>query len=288
MRILMIHGIAQQNKNPEELKAIWTETLKKGFKAANINLPLDVQFDFPYYGDKLYQFTSQADLPTPKDVARKGPGQDKEYEQFMQSMLSEMKLNAGIADAEVEAVREGDTLEKGIQNWPWVQAIARVIDRYWTDASDFTIETFLKDVYLYVNKPAITHAINKIIEEKLTDEPTLVIGHSLGSVVGYKVITDNLSKLNLLGYITVGSPLGLKAITSKLGLLQNPGGPNGWYNAFDKRDIVAINPLDDRNFPTDPDIVNYSSVNNHTDNRHGIIGYLDDVNVAKQVAKALK
>jgi alpha-beta hydrolase superfamily lysophospholipase len=127
-------------------------------------------------------------------------------------------------------LEKGVVQEKGIQNWEWVQAIARAIDKRLTGAADFTIETFLIDVYLYVNKPSVTRSINKIIEEKLTDEPTLVIGHSLGSVVGYKVMMDNLTNLKPIKYITVGSPLGLKAISSKLGLLQNPGKGEGVNN----------------------------------------------------------
>jgi hypothetical protein len=35
-------------------------------------------------------------------------------------------------------------------------------------------------------------------------------------------------------------------------------------------------------------IENYSMVKNHTDNRHGIIGYLDDPSVAKRITDALK
>ncbi|MEL0587209.1 MAG: hypothetical protein AAES65_20370 [Candidatus Thiodiazotropha sp. (ex. Lucinoma kazani)] len=97
---------------------------------------------------------------------------------------------------------------------------------------------------------------------------------------------ENLPKLNLVKYITIGSPLGLTAISSKLGMLQNPCGANGWYNAYDERDIVALNPLDNRYFPTDPLIVNNNNVDNHTENRHGIIGYLNDAEVATQIAEA--
>lgn len=288
MRILMIHGRSQGGKKADELKAIWIETLKKGFAAAGLTYPGDVKIDFPFYGDKLDQFTAQAKLPTPHEVVSKGPGQDREFEQFMQSVLGEMKNRAAISDSEVVAEMDDDSVqEKGIQNWSWVQAIARVIDRYLAGAADFTIETYLKDVFLYVTKPAVTRGINKIVEDKLTNEPTIVIGHSLGSVLGYKVILENLPKLNLVKYITVGSPLGLTAISSKLGQLQNPGGANGWYNAYDERDIVALNPLDNRYFPTDPVIVNNNGVRNQTDNRHGIVGYLNDAKVAKQISNAL-
>lgn len=288
MRILFIHGRAQGGKDPDELKAIWTETLKKGFDVAGVRFPDELKIDFPFYGDRLDEYTTQAELPEPKDVLAKGPGQNREFEEFMQSVLDEMKSQAGIPDDEVTAEMDKDSVqEKGVQNWGWVQAIARAIDRRLTDTADFVIEAFLKDVFLYVNKPPVTRGINRIVEEKLTDEPTIVVGHSLGAVVSYKVITDNLAKLNLVKYITVGSPLGITAISSKLGFLQNPGGQDGWYNAYDERDIVALNPLDDRYFPTDPSIMNYSGIDNQTDNRHGIIGYLNDAKVAQQIAEAL-
>lgn len=289
MRIMLIHGRAQGGKDVDELKSIWVSTLKEGFQAAGKLFPGSVVVDFPFYGDKLDQFTAQANLPTPTEVAAKGPGEDREFEQFMQSVLGEMKERADISDAQIEAqMDDGAPREKGIQNWGWVQAIARVLDRHLTEASDFTIETFMKDVYLYVTKPAVTQGINQIVEEKLTDEPTVVVGHSLGSVVGYKVIAGSLSRLDLRGYITVGCPLGITAISSKLGLLKNPAGREGWYNAYDKRDIVALNPLDDRFFPTDPNILNNDAVDNKTDNRHGITGYLNNPNVARRIAECLQ
>ena len=138
----------------------------------------------------------------------------------MTSALTEMKLRGKISDNEVAAkMDKGATArEKGPENWWWVRAIAPAVDTYLTDALAFTIEEFLKDVYLYVNKPAIASEINRIIQMKLTAEPTVVIGHSLGSVVGYKVLNANTDKMDLRKYITVGSTLGISAISSKLGI----------------------------------------------------------------------
>ena len=79
----------------------------------------------------------------------------------------------------------------------------------------------------------------------------------------------------------------LRAVSSKLGLAENPAGREGWYNAYDERDIVALNPLDDAHFPADPGVVNHGGVRNHTSNRHGIVGYLDDASVATRLAQAL-
>jgi hypothetical protein len=287
MRILFIHGRSQGGKNPQTLKETWIKTLKAGFKENNSTLPDDISIDFPFYGDKLDEFTAQAALPAPDDVVQKGPGTNKEFEQFMQAALADMKTTKDFPDAEIlKFAGPTDVQARDIQNWGWVRGIARFIDNYFTDTSDFTIESFLKDVYLYVSSPKVTAGINKIVTDMLTDEPTIIISHSLGTVVGYKVILENSNKLDLVKHITVGSPLGIKAISSKLGIPENPS-KLGWYNAYDERDIVALHPLDNKYFPAMPAIVNYSGVNNHTGNRHGIIGYLNNSSVAKEVASAI-
>jgi len=89
--------------------------------------------------------------------------------------------------------------------------------------------------------------------------------------------------------VTVGSPLGIRAISRRLATpLVMPAGAADWYNAFDPHDVVALYPLDAANFAITPPIKNYPHVNNHTDNRHGIGGYLDDADVAAQIAAALR
>jgi hypothetical protein len=283
----MVHGRAQGGRLADDLKSTWVETLRGGFSTAGRPWPASVDVDFPYYADDLDRFAARADLPTPADVVRKGTGQNREFETFMQSALGEMQEKGGITDAEVRANMDpGASQEKGVQNWGWVQAIARVIDKRLTRASAFTIEKFLRDVFLYVTHRDVRRRIDEIVEEKLTQEPTIVIGHSLGSVVAYNLVVRNQQSMNLRKFITVGSPLGLRAISSKLGVPENPAGADGWYNAFDERDIVALNPLDNVYFPADPSIVNNNRIRNKTDNRHGIIGYLDDREVAEQIAAA--
>jgi hypothetical protein len=284
-----VHGIAQGGRKAEELEKIWVETLQEGFDAAGQSWPAALHFDFPYYGDTLDAFVAQARLPTPAGVVAKGPGQNLEFETFMQSALGQMQEEApDISEQDVRSQMDpAASQEKGVQNWGWVQAIARVIDNRLTPASNFTIEAFLREVFLYVSRGEVTKAINAIVADKLTDEPTIVIGHSLGSVVAYNVIKSQRRALDLRRFIIVGSPLGLRAISSKLGVVENIASPAAWYNAYDERDIVALNPLDGKWFPVRPKIVNNNGVDNNTDNRHGIVGYLNDRSVAAQVASAL-
>lgn len=289
MRLLMIHGRAQGGKDPGELKQTWIETLETGLAAAGEQLPAGVKFDFPFYGDALDAFTEQASLPTPDDVVAKGTGQNREFELFLQTALDEIYRGSSLTEAQVTAeMTTGETREKGPQNWGWVQAIARALDKNFNGVSDWTIEKFLKDVFLYVNTPVVTKGINDIVESMIVDdEPTVVIGHSLGTVVGYRVLLANQGRLNAVKYITLGSPLGIRAISLRLGIPENTA-REGWYNAYDDRDVVALNPLDDTYFPTDPEIVNNDAVKNSTKNRHGIAGYLDDADVARAIAQAAR
>ncbi len=288
MRLLMIHGRGQGGRDAGEVQTKWEDAFAEGLKAAGVTAPGSLEIDFPYYGDKLDSYVERAKLPTPADVATKGSGPDKGYESFTQSVIAEIEAKQALDEAEVRKHMDPDKpQEKGPQNWEWVQAIVKVIDNHLTPLSGFTIETFLTDVFLYLDKSAVQRAINKIVSEKLTDEPTIVLGHSLGSVVAYRVLMEHADELDLRGFITVGSPLGIKAISSKLGVVDNPAAAVGWYNAYDERDIVALNPLDGTYFPVSPAVQNNDKVKNHTSNRHSIDGYLDDREIAKQIHAAL-
>ncbi|KUL96634.1 serine peptidase [Bosea sp. WAO] len=289
MRVLMIHGRAQGGKDPSELKKNWLATLEIGL-AGHGKPPLNAKtVDFPFYGDLLDELTAKASLPTPADVVAKGPGQNAEFEQFQRSVLMEMKKEMRISDEEVAALLPaGAPQEKGPENWAWVQAIVRLLDRHLTPISDMTIENFLKDVFLYLTRPNITKRIDRTVEAMLSDEPTLVVSHSLGTVVAFNVLRRHKAKLKLTKFITLGSPLGITAISSKLGVIENPAAAVGWYNAYDERDIVALNPLDSSYFPVNPSVMNYNAVKNHTENRHGIAGYLNDPSVTATVMAAMK
>ena len=82
----------------------------------------------------------------------------------------------------------------------------------------------------------------------------------------------------------MGSPLGVRGIQDKLDKpLDIPGCVSRWYNAYDTRDVVALYALDEKNFPTDPPIVNQGDVRNDSKNRHSITGYLDNEKVARTI-----
>lgn len=284
VRILMIHGRSQGGQDPVRLEQTWIDTLRRGYARAGLPWPTRVTFGFPYYGDALDRSVGAS-----RSMAAGVPA-DPAYDAFLRAALEEIRLGAGISDAEIESrIAPGTSQRHGLQNWWWVRAIARAIDGRLTPMAEFTIEAFLRDVYLYLHEPRTAAVVDDLVDAVVDadrEAPTLVIGHSLGSVVAYRLL-QRRRDLRLAGFVTVGSPLGLRAVAGKLGVPENRAGDDGWFNAYDRRDIVALNPLDDAHFPVDPDIVNHGDVDNPTANRHGIVGYLDDPQVAARVAAAL-
>ncbi len=288
MKLFLVHGRSQGGKDPKQIQAEWLGALDKGLAAAGLNMPAGVDVVFPYYGDVLDRLVAQFDLPVSGQVAAKGGVMDTEYAEFRAQLAEELRANAGISDAEVRAEAGPEaTAEKGPLNWKWVQAILRLIDRGTPEVSEFTIEKFLRDVYLYTRRAAVQRAIDNVVSGLLSAEPTVMVAHSLGTVVAYNVLRNAGVTLDVPLLVTVGSPLGLRAIRSNLGPLKNPSGKKGWYNAFDTRDVVSLYPLDRVNFDVNPSITNYDKILNWTDNRHGIAGYLNNVEVAKAIHSCL-
>ena len=124
-------------------------------------------------------------------VALKGDGADPAYEEFIRKSLKEMQVNAGIQESEV--VEEAGPLpvaEKGIQNWFLTLAIALLLDKRFALLTSSTIENFLRDVHLYISDRNTTREINAIVAAKLTSEPTIIVAHSLGTVVAYSRETN--------------------------------------------------------------------------------------------------
>ncbi len=287
MRLLLVHGRAQEGKSSDMIRDEWMMALRRGFNLAGVTEPAGITVDVPFYGDKLDELLRHRDLPQADNVATRGDAADDGYAEFLRDVAVQASENGIVADHDLDAELRGPQ-ERGPENWAWVQAIIRVVDRRATGVASFGIGKLLRDVFIYVNDRPVRRAINAIVAEKLTGEPTVVVAHSLGSVVAFEVLRAYTGNM-VPRYITIGSPLGIRAISQRLATpLAMPTGAADWYNAFDRHDVVALYPLDAANFAITPAIKNYPYVNNHTDNRHGIGGYLDDADVAAQIAAALR
>lgn len=288
MKLVLLHGRSQQKFNEKNLKDQWIAALKEGLQKNGLSLNISKEdIIFPYYGKMLMKLIDDRNSYQ-EDVIEKGSnGVDPEFALFCSEFLGQVAVNANITDDKIAAIGNIAVTEKGPQNWPWVLAILRAIDSE-SDFGQDTLWAITNDVYHYLKNPFIRKTINEFVTSFLPDEKCVWVGHSLGTVISYDILSKyNIPNINEI--ISVGSPLGMKVIKRNLEspLLMPPCSINGWYNAFDKNDTVSLFPLSKPNFTTDPIITNFEGVKNDTKNKHGITGYLKDKEVALRIYNAL-
>lgn len=276
MNITFVHGRAQQGKDPVELQELWLNTLQEGLSKSSASLPNHVKSTFPFYGDRLDEMVASA--------RTRGGERDVEYERFRGAFLKEILDAQGLDDPS-----EMDEAERGPLNWEWVHSILKYLDLNFTAVRDGTVNTFTRDVFLYLTRTEIRREIDGIVAAAIPHEPGVVVAHSLGTVVAFNVLRARLPESAVPLLVTLGCPLGVRGIQDKLGKpLDIPTCVSRWYNAYDTRDVVALYALDEQNFPTDPSIENQSDVRNDSKNRHSITGYLDDEKVASAILSGVK
>jgi hypothetical protein len=292
--LIFIHGRAQQQKDSVALKGEWIAAFRKGLAKSGLDLPIpEVSIRFPYYGDTLFDLAAKKPPEQAAEIIVRGAqAADEQERRFMLSVLNEIFEKQGVTDDEIAQMLgpDADVLERGILNWSWVQAALQVIDRKLPGGSGHSIALFTNDVYQYISNPVIHERINKGVRQAFTpNTSSVVVSHSLGTVVAYSMLREEAHSKNwkVPLFVTLGSPLAVTAIRAKFAPIKHPVCAQKWYNAMDERDVVSLYPLDKKHFDIDPEIENKTNVDNHTDNRHGIAGYLDDKEVAKRIHDAL-
>ncbi|MDO9066111.1 MAG: hypothetical protein Q7U96_03400 [Chloroflexota bacterium] len=105
----------------------------------------------------------------------------------------------------------------------------------------------VNDVVQYFYNPSMRSAIQLRLHERLAEaagafDHTLLVSHSLGTVIAYDVLRQKASDYNIHTWFTTGSPLAklaqLGQVTKDVGQIAR-GGISAWHNLFDPGDVVA-------------------------------------------------
>ena len=290
--LVFIHGRSQHKKDSIALKAQWIVAWKEGLDANGLPMPLaETDIHFPYYGQTLYDLVSGIPAAEAAEVIIRGTEGNVAEQAFVNAVLMETAEQLAIPPEEIADASGEPVVRRGVLNWKWVQGILRVIDRKVPGGSAAAIAVSTKDVYRYLYDPVVGGDIDEgVLKAIKPDVPTVVVAHSLGTVVGYRLLTAEgvKRKWRVPLFVTLGSPLGVTAIHEALMPVRHPECVDAWYNAMDTRDVVSLYPLNEARFKVDPAIENNTSVRNETSNRHGISGYLSDKTVARRIYDALR
>ena len=131
--------------------------------------------------------------------------------------------------------------------------------------SDLIIHHFFKDLDAYYqtdckNKKVekckakeiiLEHVAHELIKHRRKD--IMLIGHSMGSIIAYDILTTLAQELEIDNLVTIGSPLGIPVVMSRIAAEIHPKPPKGeklttppniihnWFNISDLSDKIAFN-----------------------------------------------
>lgn len=290
-QLILVHGRAQEKKNAAGIKKEWIGAWEKGLAKSGRSNPLsDADVHFPYYGDTLAEMVAGRTEAQAAKIIIKGPPPPSAEQEVMREMLAEIALHQGISDQDVRDEVSPEVVERGPQNWGWVQGILSLLDRN-SAISARLVALVTKDVAKYLTNASLQRTINNgVLGAVKPGQEAVVVAHSLGTVVAYNVLmsrTKAFPDVKVPLFVTLGSPLAINAVKSRLRPHTFPPPVGNWYNALDPDDVVSLYPLTPKHFNTGRTIENHQSVDNWTDNQHSIAGYLDDKEVAKRIYDAL-
>lgn len=258
--IILIHGIAQEQREPSELAAEWIPALaagvqKAGFQELEAKIRRrEVSIAVAYYGDLFRQRAAQ------------GAADDEAFEELLSVEMMEWVDRLGRVWLERGATRSSDegvrrdavqalgALQRGTGTAMGRRSIAREVVAAlahvrWFARPSFavierTVRRALRQVSLYMGNIGGTRDLALQRVGAMIDPSTrVVIGHSLGSVLAYEAAHRLAGRLALL--LTLGSPLGLDTIVYERLVPQPPSYPPGvgrWVNLADLDDLIAADP----------------------------------------------
>lgn len=133
-----------------------------------------------------------------------------------------------------------------------------------SSVTDLIIHHFFRDLEIYYSKTCSDETkpecfAKEIIREQLVrillkhkNKKIMLIAHSMGSIIAYDVLTQNIPKIKVDTFVTIGSPLGSPVVISKIvseqlgqvKKVQKVRTPENvtraWYNFSDLEDKVAL------------------------------------------------
>jgi hypothetical protein len=286
MRLVLVHGINQEGKSEDLIKTEWLEALEAGLGQSGVTRGLDVRA--PFYGNTL----AQASGPRFTGVVVQGQSADTDETAFLAAALSEQAQAAGAGSRaialEERALAEEAGTSVAAQGFPMdrrLNAILRAIERL-SPLHGEVCMSLLKQAYAYLKRPGANNVVDAIVRPVLDAGPAVVVAHSLGTVVTFKLLRQLALEgrpLRIPLYVTLGSPLPLMAVQAALGpAFLIPPGVDRWVNAVDPDDLIALGRgLDATNFTAG--IQNLLDIRNVPGDPHSIKGYIGDKRVNQAI-----
>ncbi len=203
-RIVIVHGIANQFNGERELRNAWLPALIDGLLLARSEDRVEPDdCSCPFYGDIFRPRATLGLNPTPNQAAL------RDGDESWRLLLEVVWREAVAADSNVPRpenfsntlFRAPRFVERAMNSIAKSSYLANLIPlRFFGD---------LRQVITYFEDPTIRVAIQERVKSKLAPDTRIVIGHSLGSVIAYEVLSSHDKSV---AFVTLGSPLGIRNV----------------------------------------------------------------------------
>ncbi|MFG3354530.1 alpha/beta fold hydrolase [Streptomyces sp. NPDC048001] len=283
-RVVVCHGIGYQYKHRETWLTEWYDALRVGLTDAALPVPEAGDVSAVYYGScyrarggKGNVDNELADIPPLRIGDLNDPLELELLEAFAEGTEVPAAGGKGLGQMALRRLERSERL--GQPAGRSVLWMIRQVRRY-LDAND-----------------TVRACAQQRFERVVTPETRVVIGHSLGSVVGYEALRAH-PEWNVHTFVSVGSPLGIRAVYDRL-LPSSPAAGDGissvsrWVNVAAKDDPVALvkhlGPVFGEEVEDRP-VVNLPWYNGrkYAFGSHSVLHYLTTAEVAEAVAGGLR
>lgn len=243
--IIGIHGLG--NKPPEKLlKKWWKKSIKEGLRA--IDHPrMFFKFEFVYWANFLHPeplspkikdeddplFIENPYVPAKHFIKKKPSKIRQKILDYLEKQMDKLLLN------------EDMTIN-------FSEVTDFIIHRYFHDLEIYYSSTFINTKGTeYLAREVIRKKLAQVLEKHQNKE-IILIAHSMGSIIAYDVLTQTAPELCIDTFITIGSPLGLPIVISKIVSEQDKQFKSekkvrtpenvlrNWFNFSDLEDKIAI------------------------------------------------
>jgi hypothetical protein len=239
--VVAVHGVAQQNKGPDVLKAELGPALRDGVRRAGVD-PDGVALACAFYGGL---FRPSGQLRAAGDPHYRVADLSEDERELLLLLWREA------ARAEPDRVASPDAAIRAATPAS-VQTGLRLLARssFFAGLAERALIGSLKQVSLYLRHAAIRSAARAAVDAAVDADTRVLIAHSLGSVVAYEALHQYACTprwANVRTLVTLGSPLGIPNLifdalepTPIAGRGAWPGRIERWTNVSDDGDVVAL------------------------------------------------
>lgn len=222
-----VHGINQQYLGREQILGRWRPALIAGLEWATGGRPMP-DLDLAFYGSLFRKAYDDSDDKGAADPASATGLADLDEDEIA-DLVSALAEIAGPGEV-------GDAPSK-LGLWlpaPLVTSVG-VLERRFPGAHRIPVLRILRQVGKYLRDPDVKAQVDQITATAAANA-TVLIGHSLGSVVAYEYLRQHPGhSVKLL--VTIGSPLGLTMVRKRLAT--GDPGVDRWVNVRDPSDPVT-------------------------------------------------